>query len=85
MLDVIVRAHRLEHVERHQRERASMVRTWGGNARGDHVAVPDRLDLLEPVPLRECVEVAEQAIEVADHLDGREPLRPGREVDDVGE
>lgn len=55
--DVVVRAHRLEHVERHERERASMVRAWCRNARGDHVAVPDGLDLFEPPP-RRCAQSA---------------------------
>ena len=41
------------------------------NARGDHVAVADRLDLLEPVPLRQLVEMTEQVIEEADDLGGR--------------
>ena len=86
MPDLVPRAHRLEHVERHERERASMVGAWCRNARGDHVAIADGLDLLDPVPLRELVvEVTEQVIEVADHLGGCEPLRPGREVDHVGE
>ena len=62
-----------------------MVGAWCRNARGDHVAIADGLDLLEPIPLGEVVEVTEQVIEVADHLGGRETLRPGREVDDVGE
>ena len=62
-----------------------MVGAWCRNAGGDHVAVADRLDLLEPVPLRELVEVTEHVIEVADHRGGREPLRPGREVHHVGE
>ena len=65
--------------------RAAVVGAWRRDARGDHVAVADRLDLLEPVPLGQLVEVAEQVVEIADHLGGREPLRPRREVDDVGE
>jgi hypothetical protein len=44
------------------------------DAGGDHVAVADGLDLLERVAFRELVEVAEQAIEVANHLGGREPF-----------
>jgi hypothetical protein len=85
MPDSFLRAHRLEHVQRHERERASMVGAWRRNARGDHVAIADGLDLLEPVPLGKVVEMTEQMIEVADHLGGRETLRPRSEVDDVRE
>ena len=60
--------HRVDHVEGHERERAGVVGPRRRDARGDHVAVADRLDLLEPVPLGEGVEVAEQAVEHADDL-----------------
>ena len=40
-----------------------MVGPRRGNARGDHVRVADRLDLLEAVALGEGVEVAEQPVE----------------------
>ena len=85
MPEYLMRAHRLEHVERHERERASVVGARCRNARSDHVAVADGLDLLESVPLRELVEVTEEMIEVADHFSWREPLGPGREVGHVGE
>jgi hypothetical protein len=39
-----------------------------GHTRAAHVAVADRLDLLEPVPLDERVEAGEQPIEDADDL-----------------
>ena len=55
------------------------------DSRGGHVAIADGLDLLEPVAFREVVEATEQVIEVADHFGGRETLRPGCEVDHVGE
>ena len=70
--DAVARAHRVEHVERHQRQRPGVVGARRRNARGDHVAVADRLDLLEPVPLGEHVEVAEQVVEDADDLGRRE-------------
>ena len=85
MRDLVCRPHRVEHVERHERECASMVGAWSRNARGNHVAVADGLDLFKPVPLCEPIEVTVQVIQVADHLVGREPFRPEREVDHVGE
>ena len=64
-------------------------RAWSGRGDGDpgghHVAVTDRLDLFELVPLGQGVEVAEQVVEEADHLGGRQPLRARREIDQVGE
>jgi hypothetical protein len=83
--DLVRRSHRLEHVERHERERVGMVAARRRDARGHHVTVADRLDLLEVVLLGERVEVAEQMVEVPDDLARREPLRPGREVDHVRE
>ena len=62
-----------------------MVRARRRDARRDHVAVADRLDLLEVVPLGQRVEVAEQVVEDADDLGGRQAFRQRREVDDVGE
>ena len=41
--------------------------------------------LFEPVSLRQLVDGPEEVIEVADDLGWPEPLRPGREVDHVGE
>jgi hypothetical protein len=41
VLDFVVRAHRIKHVERHVRDRASMVGAWCRNARGDHAAIAD--------------------------------------------
>ena len=83
--DVVLRAHRLAHVERHPRQRLGVIRARRRDARRDHVAVADRLDLLEPVPLGELVEVAEQVVEEADDLGRLQMLRHRREVDDVGE
>src|SRR4051812_24937848 len=60
-----------------------MVRPRRGNARRDHVAVADRLDLLETVLLGQRVEMAEQAVKYADDFGGRQSLRTWREVDDV--
>ncbi len=48
-------------------------------------AIADGLDLLQVVLLHQRVEVAEQLVEHAHHLGGREMLRLGREVDHVGE
>src|SRR3954453_24132816 len=61
-------AYAVEHVERHTRKRVRVIGPRGRYPGGDHVAIADRLDLLEPVPLGELVEVGEQAVEVADHL-----------------
>ena len=80
-----VGAHRVEHVQGHQGERAGVIRARRRNAGGDHVAVADRLDLLEPVSLGQGVEVAEQVVEHADDLGRRQVLGMRREIDDVGE
>jgi hypothetical protein len=85
MADVVARTHDFDHVERHQRKRTRVIGPWRWNARGDHVAIADRLDLLEAVALGKAVEVAEQVVEHADHLRRREALRPLREVHHVGE
>jgi hypothetical protein len=45
-----------------------MVGTRLGRARGRHVRVADRLDLLEPVPFREVVEPREELVEQVDDL-----------------
>ena len=73
------------HVECHLGERLRVVGARCRDTRCDHVAVADRLDLLEAVPLGKVVEMAEQVVEEADHLGGRQPLCQRREVDDVGE
>ena len=75
----------VDHVERQERQRPGVVGPRVRDARGDHVGVADRLDLLEAVALGERVEVAEQSVEQADDLGRRQVLRPRREVDDVGE
>jgi hypothetical protein len=53
------------------------------NPRGGHVAVPDRLDLLEPVLGDEVVEGREDLVEQGDDILGRELLRCRREAGDV--
>ena len=73
------------HVQRQERSPARMVRVRVRHTRGRHVAIADRLDLLEPVPLHEHVEIGEELIEDADHLGRREALRERGEVHDVGE
>ena len=50
-----------------------------------HVAVADRLDLLQTVPLHNRVEPGEELVEHADHLGRRETLGERREPHDVGE
>jgi hypothetical protein len=62
-----------------------VVRPLPWHARRDHVAVADRLDLLDLVAVDELVEAREEAIEEADNLACVEPARERREVDDVGE
>ncbi len=52
---------------------------------GHHVGVADGLDLLQPVPLGELVEVREHLVQIAHHQARRHLLRQPREVDDVGE
>jgi hypothetical protein len=56
-----------------------------GNPRRDHVAVADRLDLLDLVPVDELVERREQTIEQRDHLARVESPGKRGEVDDVRE
>ena len=62
-----------------------MIGPWRRHASGRHVAVADRLDLLESVPVGKGVEVGEELVEDADDLGRRAPLRPRREADHVGE
>jgi hypothetical protein len=64
---------------------ASVVRSRDRDARRDHVAVADGLDLLELVLLGERVEVAEQVVQHAHHRGRRQVLGAGREVHDIGE
>ena len=65
-----LRAHGVDHVERHERQRAGMIRPRRRDSRGDHVGVADGLDLLDLVPLGQHVEMAEEVVEDADHLGG---------------
>ena len=65
----------VDHVERQEGERLRVVGPRVGHARGDHVRVADRLDLLEAVPLGERVELAEQSVEQPDDLGRRQVLR----------
>ncbi len=51
---------------------------------GDHVAVTDRLDLLETVLSDELVEVGEDPVEEADDLLRRQPLGGRREPGEIG-
>ena len=85
MRDSVLRVHRVAHVQGHERHRPRVVRAGRRHARGDHVAVADRLDLFDPVALGQEVEVREQVVEDADHLGRTQPVRQRREVDDVGE
>ena len=56
----------VEHVERHLGDRLGVIGARLRQPAGDHVAVADRLDLLEAVLLGEVVERAEQLVEHAD-------------------
>src|SRR4029453_14449997 len=50
------------HLERERRECLRVVRPLPGNARRDHVAVADRLDLLDLVAVDELLEAREEEI-----------------------
>ena len=67
MPDLVDRAHRCLHVERHLRDRVRVVPPRGMGTPANHVTVADRLDLLEPMALGEHIEMAEQVVEDADH------------------
>ena len=56
------------HLEREPGQRVRMIRSLPGDARRDHVAVADRLDLLDLVAVDELVEAREEPIEDADDL-----------------
>ena len=65
-------------------------RAWSGCAAAarpdaDHVAVADRLDLLEVVLLDQVVEALEDLVEELDQLAAASCRRHRREIDDVGE
>ena len=62
-----------------------MVGPRPGNPRRDHVAVADRLDLLDLVAVDELVKSREQSIEQRDHLTRVEAARERSEIDDVRE
>jgi hypothetical protein len=62
-----------------------VIRTRAWDARCDHVAVADRLDLLDAVAVGDGVEGREQAIEDSHHLARVETTAHRREVDDVDE
>jgi len=72
-------------LERHADERLGMVGAGTRDAGGDHVAVADRLDLLEPVSLDQGIEIGEDRVEELDQLDRRHGGRERREADEVGE
>ena len=75
----------LAHFEREPRKRVCVIRPLPGDARRHHVAVADRLDLLDVVAVDERVEAREEPIEKVDHLARVEPARERGEVDDVRE
>jgi hypothetical protein len=60
-----------------------VIRPWPGDARRDHVAVADRLDLLDLVAVDKLVEACEEPIEEPDHLARVESVRERGEVDDI--
>ena len=62
-----------------------MIEARRRHAGGDHVAVADSLDLLEPVTLGQQIEVGEQAVEHAHHLGWLQSFRERGEVDHVRE
>jgi len=77
LTEVGSRTHRLHHVECHP----VRARGHGPGVASErpplHVAITDRLDLLQSVLLGEPVEVREESIEVADHLGRRKPVDHG--------
>jgi hypothetical protein len=75
----------LAHLQGEPRKRVCVIRTPPGNARRDHVAVADRLDLLDVVTVDELVEAREKPIEEPDHLARVESARERGEVHYVGE
>ena len=73
------------HLERQPGQRVRMIGSLPGDARRDHVAVADRLDLLDLVAVDELVEAREEPVEDADDLARIESGRQWGEADDVGE
>ena len=70
------------------RARSTRALAWSGRSRhagGDHVAVADRLDLLEAVFLDQIVEAMEDLVEQIDQPQRRHRGRHRRESDDIGE
>jgi hypothetical protein len=74
----------LTHLERDPRQRVCVTWPLPGDACRDHLAVADRLDLLDVVTVDELVEAREEPIEELDHLARIESTRQG-EVDNVRE
>src|ERR1041385_2279170 len=62
-----------------------MVGAWFGGAGDRHVRIADGLDLLHAAIRSGLVELGEELVEKPHDSVGIGPLRPWREVDDVGE
>ena len=75
----------LAQLERETGECLRVIGARARNARRDHVAVADRLDLLDLVAIDDLVEAREETIEEPDDLARIELAGEGGEVDDVGE
>ena len=80
-----LRVEEVAHLERHLGDCVGVIRARPRNAADDHVRVADRLDLLEPVSIRDVVESGEDVVERGDQSSRRELGGEPGEADDVPE
>src|SRR5947208_3937029 len=62
-----------------------MVRSWLGQAAGQHISVSDRLDFLDSKVERQPVKLRKQSVQKTNQIPGRQLGRKPGKADEIGE